>query len=123
MGFAEAWRNIQKPENVHPDELQKLQEPHFDSNGSDPKRHISEKQAPVDPVPKSDLPPDDWYDSMIDMAIDDLAGVQLMTYPEHLRDKARALADEFSEAAVDGDEARFWRALRDWQETWKGGLH
>lgn len=105
--------------------LQKIRTKDLDAVFAAPQdASISEKQVRVTPTPR---PPDpvagDWYDERICEMIDDLADVQIMEYPEHVRNKARALFNEFSEAAAQGNDARFWRALIEWQETWKGGLH
>mgnify|MGYP001089877696 CR=1 FL=1 len=115
---------LKNEENTYQEALPKLPEPPFDSFDSDPERHVSEKQAPPDPAPKTpEAVAGDWYDARICEVIDDLADVQMMTYPEHVRDAARLLFDEFSEAAAADDMPRFWAALREWKRTWKRGLH
>ncbi len=103
MGFAEAWRKIKTTEE-------------------DPV--LIQEQEPADPTPRShEAEGGDWYDDRICEAIDDLAGVRMMTYPEHVRDAARKLFDEFSEAAAQGDDARFWKALMGWRQIWLKSMH
>jgi hypothetical protein len=70
-------------------------------------------------------PGDDWYEERICEVIDDLneAGIEVMSVPLEARRKARELEREFTEAANADDMPRFWRALREWQRTWKGSLH
>jgi hypothetical protein len=133
MGFAEAWKKTQTTEEkkIHQEALPKLPEPPFDSFDSDPKRHISEKTTPPastpNPAPRTPeaRPGDDWFDSMIQWVLDGLddAGIVVTAVPFEARRKARTFEVELTEAANADDRPRFWRALREWERTWKGSLH
>jgi hypothetical protein len=109
---------LKKEENIHQEALPKLPEPPFDSFGSDPERHVSEKQAPPDPAPRT--PENDWFDDRICDAIEDLndAGARYTDASQEDRDRARMLELEYTVAANDGDSPRFWKALREWKAIW-----
>jgi hypothetical protein len=98
MGFAEAWKKTQATEE-------------------DP-------IVTQEPMPRN-RPGDDWFDERICDVIDELnaAGIEVMAVPLEARRKARKLEAELTDAVNADDRPRFWRALREWERTWKGSLH
>jgi hypothetical protein len=128
MGFAEAWKKTQTAEeNIHPNELQKVQKDHFTVFAVPEGACNSKKNEPQASTPDpGNRPGDDpWFDDMICMVIEQLnaAGIRYTDASPQDRERARALEMEYTVAANNGEAPRFWKALREWKGIWIKELH
>jgi len=106
---------LKNQENVHQEALPKLSEPPFDSNGSEGKRHVSEKQEPE--------PMD--FDAETSAVLHELgaAGITVPDAPLEIRRECRALEGEITRAVHAEDVVRFRAALSAWRLAWMRSLH